>query len=115
MPKTEIDEIIKMQAEQAVRFQKIILEAQEYVQFVESGKLEWLKKKIFEPMQLEMVLMIKGLDFVPNSVAQVAHIKGQLEVLDRIESRILGRIQEARDARQRLEEIENSTSARGSE
>lgn len=113
MPKTETEEIIRMQAEQAVQLQKIILEAQEFVQFVESGRLEWLREKIFKPLQMEMLLMVKGLDFVPNSVAQVAHIKGQLEVMDRIESRILGPIENGRVARQRLEELQNSTPQEG--
>jgi len=109
--KSEIDEIIRLQAQEASRYQKTILEARPFEEFI--PHLEWLKTNVFMPMQMEMILMVKGLDFVPNSIAQVAHIKGQLEALDRIESRILARIQEARDARQKLEEITNSTPQEG--
>ena len=107
--KTETDEIIKLAAEQATQWQKIIRDARPYEEFVEQGKLEWIKENVFTPMEKEVLLMIRKLDFVPNSIAQLAHIKGQMETLDRIESRILARIQEARDAKQKLEELANST------
>ena len=113
--KTETDEIIKLAAEQASRWQQIIREARPFEEFVEQGKLEWLKAEIFAPMEKEVMLLIRGLDFVPNSIAQVAHIKGQLESLDRIEKRIQGRIQEAKDARRQLDELANSTPANGNE
>ena len=111
--KTETDEIIKLAAEQAAQWQKIIRDARPYEEFVEQGKLEWLKAEVFAPMEREVLLMIRKLDFVPNSIAQLAHIKGQMESLDRVEARILGRIQEARDAKQKLEELANSTPQEG--
>lgn len=113
--KTETDEIIKLAADQAAQWQKIIREARPYEEFVDQGHLAWLKENIFSPMEKEVLLMIRKLDFVPNSIAQLAHIKGQMETLDRIELRILARIQEARDAQQKLEELANSTPANGNE
>ena len=113
--KTETDEIIKMAADQAAQWQKTIRDARPFEEFIEQGKLEWLKTEIFAPMEKEVMRMIRGLDFVPNSIAQLAHIKGQLESLDRIEKRILGRIQEARDAKRQLEELADSTPSNGNE
>lgn len=113
--KTETDEIVKLAAQQATEWQKIIREARPYEEFVEQGKLDWLKENVFGPMEKEVLLMIRKLDFVPNSIAQLAHIKGQMETLDRIESRIQARIQEARDARQKLDELANSTPTNGVE
>lgn len=113
MAKTETDELIMLQAQEAARFQKIILEARPFEEFVESGHLAWLKDNVFAPMEKDVMLLIKGLDFVPNSLAQLGHIKGQLEILDRVEARINGRIQEARDARSKLDEIANSTPHEG--
>lgn len=98
-----------MAAEEAAKWQRIIREARPYEEFVEQGHLEWIKENVFTPMERDVLLMIRKLDFVPNSIAQLAHIKGQMETLDRIESRILARIQEARDAKQKLVELENST------
>jgi hypothetical protein len=112
MEKNEVDEIIRIQAAEAVRLQKVIQESIPFQIFADS-QLPWLKENVFEPMTKEIILMVKGLDFVPNSIAQVAHIKGQLENMDRIENRILGRVQEARDARAKLDEIENSTPQEG--
>lgn len=105
----ETDEIIRLQAEQAVKLHQLMLEAKPFEDFVSKGHLEWLKKNVFVEMERELILMVKGLDFVPNSIAQVAHMKGQLETLDRIESRILGRIQEANNARQKLLDLQHST------
>jgi len=106
---SEIDEVIRLAAGEASRWQKIIVEARPFEEFVDGGHLKWIKENVFAPMEREILTMIRGLDFVPNSVAQVAHIKGQMESLDRIESRILGRIQEARDARHKLDELASST------
>jgi hypothetical protein len=111
--KTETDEIIKLAAEQAAQWQKIIRDARPYEEFIEGKHLDWLKENIFAPMEKDMIGMIRGLDFVPSSVTQLAHIKGQLETLDRIESRIQSRIQEAREARQKLDELANSTPQEG--
>ena len=105
--KTEADEIIQMAAEQAAQWQKIIREAVAFEGFEQH--LGWLREAVFNPMEKEIITTIKGLDFVPNSIAQLAHIKGQLENMDRIEGRIRGRIQEARDARQKLQELADST------
>jgi len=113
--KTETDEIIKMAAEQAAKWQQIIREAQPFEEFVGNKHLEWIKENVFTPMEKEVLLMIRKLDFVPNSIAQLAHIKGQMETLDRIEARILARIQEARDARQKLEELAESTPTNGAD
>ena len=113
--KTEVDDIIKLAADQAAQWQKLIREAEPYEEFVREGKLEWLQENVFVPMEHEMMLMIRGLDFVPNSLAQLGNIKGQLETLDRISSRIMSRIQEGRDARQKLEDLANSTPANGNE
>ena len=110
---SEIDEVIKMAAQEASAWQKIILEARPYEEFVDQGHMKWIKENVFSPMEKEVLLMIRKLDFVPNSVAQLAHIKGQMEALDRIESRILGRIQEARDAREKLKELADSTPQEG--
>ncbi len=111
--KTEMDDIIKTQAEEAAKWQQAIRDARPYEEFVEGKHLEWMKENIFAPMEKDMIRMIRGLDFVPSSVTQLAHIKGQLETMDRIESRILSRIQEARDARQKLDELANSTPQEG--
>ena len=110
---TEVDEVIKMAAEQAKRWQDIILEARPFEEFVDGGRLQWLKDNVFSPMEKEVLLMIRTLEFVPNSIAQLAHIKGQMETLDRIESRILARLQEARDARAKLDELAHSTPEQG--
>ena len=111
--KTETDEIIKLAADQAAKWQQIIREAQPFEEFVANKHLDWIKESVFAPMEKEVLLMIRKLDFVPSSIAQLAHIKGQMETLDRIESRILARIQEARDARQKLEELATSTPQEG--
>lgn len=113
MSKTETDEIIKLAAEQAKQWQQIIRDARSFEEFVENKHLDWIKENVFVPMEKEVLLMIRKLDFVPNSIAQLAHIKGQMETMDRIESRILARIQEARDAKQKLEELANSTPSEG--
>lgn len=112
-PQTETDEIIKLAAEEAARWQQIIRDARPFEEFVEGKHIDWLKENVFTPMEKEMLRMIRGLDFVPNSLAQLGHIKGQLEALDRIEARIVSRIQEARDARQKLDELANSTPQEG--
>lgn len=111
--KNESDEIIMLAAEQAAKWQAIIRDAGPYEEFIANNNLAWLKENIFNPIEKDVLTMIRKLDFVPNSVAQLAHIKGQMETLDRIESRILSRIQEARDARQKLEELANSTPQEG--
>lgn len=111
--KTEVDDIIKLAAEQAAQWQQVIREARPFEEFVDGGHLKWLKENVFAPMEKDVMLLIKGLDFVPNSLAQLGHIKGQLEILDRVEARITGRIQEARDARAKLDEIANSTPHEG--
>lgn len=112
---TEVDEVIKIAAEQARLWQEIIREAQPFEKFVDDGRLDWLKENVFGPMEREVLLMIRKLDFVPNSIAQLAHIKGQMETLDGIETRIRARIQEARDARAKLDELANSTPEDGNE
>jgi hypothetical protein len=66
-------------------------------------------------MEKDILKMLRKLDFVPSSLAQLGHIKGQLETLDGIEARIQGRIQEARDARQKLDDLANSTPVNGNE
>lgn len=113
--KTETDEIIKLAAQEAQEWQKIIRDARPYEEFVEQGHLDWLKENVFAPMEKEVLLMIRKLDFVPNSIAQLAHIKGQMESLDRVEARILGQIQAAKDAKQKLNELADSTPANGNE
>jgi len=110
---TETDEIIKLAAEQAAQWQKIIRENRPFEEFVEGKHLEWLKENVFQPMEKDILQMIRKLDFVPSSLAQLGHIKGQLETLDGIEARINGRIQEARDARQKLDDLANSTPHEG--
>lgn len=102
-------------AQQAAQWHQTIRDARPFEEFVEGKNLEWLKTNIFDPMEKDILRMIRKLDFVPSSLAQLGHIKGQLETLDGIEARINGRIQEARDARQRLDDLANSTPANGNE
>jgi hypothetical protein len=111
--KTEIDEIIKFSAEEAAKWQQTIRDAAPFEAFVENKHLDWLKENVFAPMEKDLLRMIRGLDFVPNSLAQLGHIKGQMEALDRVEARILSKIQEARDARQKLDELADSTPQEG--
>jgi hypothetical protein len=113
--KTETDEIIKLAAEQATLWQKTIRDAQPFREFVEQGKLDFLKENVFGPMEKDILAMIRKLDFVPSSLAQLGHIKGQLETLDSIEGRIMGRIKEARDAAQKLNDLADSTPVNGNE
>lgn len=109
---SEVEELIRMQAGEAVRLHKIITDARPFEVFL-SEQLPWLKENVFKPMEHDMIAEIKKLDFVPNSIAQVAFINGQLISMDRVESRIRGRVQEAQDARAKLDEIENSTPSQG--
>ena len=111
--KNEPDEIVMLAAEEVVKWQATIRDARPYEEFVANNNLHWLKENIFNPIEKDVLTMIRKLDFVPNSIAQLAHIKGQMETLDRIELRILSRIQEAREARQKLEELANSTPQEG--
>ena len=108
----QLDEIIREQAEMAMQAQKVIQDSIPFEKFL-AEQLPWLEEHVFQPMRLDMLTLVKGLDFVHNSIAQVAHIKGQLEALDRIVSRIQGPINSANAARLQLEQLQNSTPQEG--
>lgn len=105
----ELEKMIRMQAENAQRLQKIITDGHALEKWVQDGHLEFIESKVFRAIEQKAFQTIKSPDFDPASVSQVAQLKALCLTLDFIRNDINTQLAIVKDARTTLNNLENST------
>lgn len=105
----ETEAFLRMQTDQSIQWQQSITADEDLEKWVSDGHWDFLKRKLFDELEMEIFQTIKASAFDPSNVVQVTQFKALCQLKDLIEAKISSRLSAVRDARTKLKDLENST------
>lgn len=105
----ENENFIRMQAEQARGWQQAITADEDLEKWVSDGHWDFMERRVFADVEREAFQTIKNPAFDPANLSQVAQLKALCQVIDLLRAKIFSRVQNVKDARTKLQDLQNST------
>jgi hypothetical protein len=109
----ENEKFIRLQAEQARSWQQAITVDEDLEKWVSDGHWDFLERRVFADVEREAFQTIKNPAFDPANLSQVAQLKALCQVMDLLRIKVSSRVQSVKDARTKLQDLENTTLKEG--